>query len=73
MPGLQYVTDENGATVAVQIPIQEWKLIKAELESYDGDSETEEILADSEFLASVLRGGEQVRQRKGKPLSEVSI
>ena len=48
-------------------------MIKAELEPYDGDTETAEILADAEFLASVIRGGEQVKQRKGKPLSEVSI
>ncbi len=73
MPNVQYVTDESGATVAVQIPIQDWKLIKAELEPYDGDTETAEILADAEFLASVIRGREQVKQRKGKPLSEVSI
>lgn len=73
MPSVQYVTDENGATVAVQIPIQDWKLIRAELESYDGDSETAAILADAEFLASVIRGGEQAKQRKGKPLSEVAI
>ena len=73
MPNVQYVTDESGATVAVQIPIQDWKLIKAELEPYDGDTETAEILADAEFLASVIQGGKQVKQRKGKPLSEVSI
>ena len=72
MPNIQYVIDENGATVAVQIPIQEWKLIKAELEQYDSDFETAEILADAEFLASVIRGGEQVKQRKGKSLSDVS-
>ncbi len=73
MSNVQYVTDENGIPVAVQIPIQDWKLIKAELESYDGDSETAEILADAEFLASLMRGRNQANQKKGKPLSEVSI
>jgi hypothetical protein len=70
---IQYVTDESGIPVAVQIPIHDWKLIKAELESYDGDSETAEIVADTEFLASFMRGKDQARQREGKPLSEVSI
>jgi len=70
---VQYVTDENGTPVAVQIPIQDWKLIKAELKPYDGDSETAEILADAELLASVMRGREQLTLRKGKPLSEISI
>ncbi|MBU0465266.1 MAG: hypothetical protein KKD21_06710 [Proteobacteria bacterium] len=73
MTSVQYVTDENGAPVAVQISIQDWKLIKAELEPYDGETETAEILADSEFLASIIRGREQIKQRLGKPLSEVSI
>ena len=40
MSNVQYVTDESGTPIAVQIPIQDWKLIKAELEPYDGDSET---------------------------------
>ena len=73
MQNIQYVTDESGIPVAVQIPIHDWKLIKAELESYDGDSETAEILADAEFLSSFVRGKEQASQRKGKPLSEISL
>ncbi len=73
MSNVQYVTDETGTPVAVQVPIQDWKLIMAELESYDGELETAELLADSGFLASVMRGREQVEQRQGKPLSEVSI
>jgi PHD/YefM family antitoxin component YafN of YafNO toxin-antitoxin module len=73
MSNVQYVTDESGTPVAVQIPIQDWKLIKAELEPYDGDSETAEILDDAELLASVMRGREQVKRRQGKPLSKVSI
>lgn len=73
MISVQYVTDESGTPIAVQIPIQDWKLIKAELEPYDGETETVEILADSEFLASITRGRKQIKQRLGKPLSEVSI
>jgi len=73
MSGVHYVTDESGIPVAVQIPIQDWKLIKAELEPYDGDSETAEILADAELLASVTRGRDQAKRRVGKPLSEVPI
>ena len=73
MTSVQYVTDENGTPVAVQIPIQDWKLIKAKLESYDGETETAEILANSELIASITRGREQTRRRLGKPLSEVSV
>ena len=73
MAGVQYVTDEIGTPIAVQIPIQDWKMIKAELEPYDGEIETAEILADSEFLASITRGREQIKKRLGKPLSEVSV
>ncbi len=73
MTNVQYVTDESGTPVAVQIPIQDWKLMMAELEPYNGDSETAKILADAELLASVIRGREQVKQRQGKPLAEVDI
>jgi len=73
MVNIQYVTDESGTAVAVQISIQDWNLIKAELAPYDEGTETTEILADTEFLASVMRGREQVKLRKGKPLSEISI
>ncbi|WP_457553779.1 hypothetical protein [Desulfobacula sp.] len=73
MTNIQYVTDERGTPVAVQIPIQDWKLIKAELEPYYGETETAEILADGKFLDSLTRGREQIKQRLGKPLSEVSV
>jgi len=73
MTNVQYVTDEKGTPVAIQIPIQDWKLILADLEPYDGDSETAKILADAELLASMMRGKGQVKQRQGKPLSEVAI
>ena len=73
MASVQYVTDESGTPIAVQIPIKDWKLIKAELEPYNGEIETVEILADSEFLASLMRGREQIKQRLGKPLSGVSV
>ena len=73
MGNVQYVTDENGIPIAVQISIQDWKLIKAELETYDGETETSAILADSAFLTSVKRGRNQARKREGKLLSEVSV
>jgi len=73
MTSVQYVTDESGTPVAVQISIQDWKLIKAELEPYDGETEMAELLADSEFLDSITKGREQVKRRLGKPLSEVSV
>jgi hypothetical protein len=36
---IQYVIDNEGKRIAVQIPIEQWEAIKAELESYDGDGE----------------------------------
>jgi hypothetical protein len=73
MTSVQYVTDDRGNPVAVQISIKDWKSIKAELEYYDGETEMFEILADSEFLDSIMRGREQARQRIGKPMSEIPI
>ena len=35
MTDIQYVTDESETPVTVQIPIQDWELIKAELRPYD--------------------------------------
>ena len=50
---IQYVTDNEGKHIAVQIPIEQWEAIKAELESYDGDSETAAIMADVGFMESI--------------------
>ncbi len=72
MADIQYVTDESGTPVAVQIPIQDWELIKAELRPYDADSETAAILEDKELYVSVIRGGAQAKRWEGKPLSEIS-
>ncbi len=57
----------------MQIPIQDWELIKAELRPYDADSETAAIIEDKDIYASVMRGGVQAKRREGKPLSEISI
>jgi hypothetical protein len=73
MADIQYVTDESGTPVAMQIPIQDWELIKAELHPYDADSETAAILEDKELYVSVMRGGTQAKRREGKTLSEISI
>jgi len=73
MADIQYVTDESGTPVAVQIPIQDWELIKAELRPYDADSETAAILEDKELYVSFMRGGVQAKRREGNPLSEISI
>jgi PHD/YefM family antitoxin component YafN of YafNO toxin-antitoxin module len=73
MHGLQYVTDTEGKTIAVQIPLEDWKLIKAELELYDTDEEMAEILADSDLMASIKKGREQAQKKVGIPLSEVEL
>ncbi len=73
MSNLRYVTDENGETGAVQIPIQEWERILEELQLHDSESETLEILSDSEMMQSLMRGSKQAKQRKGRHLTEVTI
>jgi len=73
MGNIQYVTDADGNKVAVQIPLDEWEAIKADLEIYDSEEEMAEILSDPALLESVRRGREQARQKEGKPLSEVEV
>ncbi len=54
MGALQYVIDSEGKTIAVQIPIEYWDLIRSELE-FDEISDFDEALArlkdaQSEFI-----------------------
>jgi hypothetical protein len=62
---IQYVTDNEGNRIAVQIPLDQWEVIKAELESYDGEFETAEILADHDLMDSIKRGREQAKSEAG--------
>jgi len=68
---IQYVTDDKGNRVAVQIPLDQWEIIKAEIESYDTDSETAEIMADQELMSSIRRGRAQAKQRIGRRMEEI--
>jgi len=68
---VQYVTDDKGNRIAVQIPLDQWEIIKAEIESYDADSETAEIMADSGMLESIKRGREQARRKIGRRVEEI--
>ncbi len=70
---IQYVTDNEGKRIAVQIPLDQWERIKAELESYDGEIETAEIMADNEFMKSIERGKDQARRRIGRRIEEIDI
>jgi len=70
---IQYVTDNEGKRIAVQIPLDQWEVIKAELESYDGDIETAEIMADTEFVKSIERGRDQAKRRIGRRIEEIDI
>jgi len=73
MIDIQYVVDEAGKQVAVQIPIDQWEIIKAKLELYEADEETAEILADPELLKAIQGGREQARQRLGRPIEEIDL
>lgn len=70
---IQYVTDNEGRRIAVQIPLDQWELIRAELESYDGDIETAEIMTDSEFRESIEKGRDQAKRRIGRRIEEIDI
>ncbi len=63
---IQYVIDNEGKHIAVQIPIEQWEAIRAELESYDGEGETAEIMADAEFMESIERGKDQAKHRTSR-------
>jgi hypothetical protein len=63
---VQYVTDDKGHRIAVQIPLDQWEIIKAELESYDAAGETAEIRADPGLMESIKRGREQARRKIGR-------
>jgi hypothetical protein len=58
---IQYVTDDKGNPIAVQIPLDQWEIIKAELDSWDGEGETAEIMADPGLVDSIKKGREQAR------------
>lgn len=70
---IRYVTDDRGNCIAVQIPLDQWEAIKADIESYDTDSETVEIMADPWFMESIRRGREQARQKIGRRIEEIEV
>jgi hypothetical protein len=70
---IQFVTDDQGNRIAVQIPMHDWEIIKAELESYDADVETVEIAADAELLESIDRGREQAKRKRGRRVEEIDL
>jgi hypothetical protein len=70
---IQYVTDKEGKRIAVQIPVEQWEVIKAELESCDGETETAEILADTVLMKSIEKGRHQARQTIGRRIEEIDV
>jgi hypothetical protein len=70
---IQYVTDDKGNPIAVQIPLDQWEIIKAELDSWDGEAETGEIMADSSLLDSIRKGKEQARRKSGRRIDEIDV
>jgi hypothetical protein len=70
---IQYVTDNEGNRIAVQIPLDQWEAIKAELESYDGELETAEILVDRDLMDSIKRGREQAKRKSGRRADEIEV
>ena len=65
--------DNEGKRIAVQIPIKQWEAIKAELESYDGNIETAEIMADAGLMESIEKGRDQAKRRTGQRIEEIDV
>ena len=53
--------------------MDQWELIKAEIESYDDEAETAEILADQGLMDSIQRGRTQAKQRRGRRIEEIEV
>jgi hypothetical protein len=70
---IQYVTNTEGDRIAVQIPLEQWEIIKAELGLYNGDDETAEIMADVDLVQSIKTGREQARRGVGRRLEDVNV
>lgn len=70
---VQYVTDEKGNRVAVVIPLDQWEIIKAEIESYDGEMEAAEIMAEPGLMDSIHRGRNQAKRRNGRRIEEIDV
>jgi len=70
---IQYVTDEKGKPIAVQIPLDQWEIIKAELDSCDGEADTAEIMADSNLMESISIGRQQARRKIGRRIEEMEV
>jgi hypothetical protein len=70
---IQYVTNTEGDRVAIQIPLEQWEIIKAELGLYNGDDETAEIMADVDLMQSIKTGREQARRGGGRRLEEINV
>ena len=73
MMNIQYVTDDKGNRIAVQIPLDQWEVIKAEIEVYDGAKEMAEILADPDLVETIRRGRDQARRKLGRRAEEINV
>ena len=70
---IQYVTDDRGNRIAVQIPLAQWEIIEAELEVYDSASEMDEIMADPDLIETIRRGRELAKRKVGRRAEEISV
>lgn len=68
---IHYVTDDKGNPIAVQIPLDQWEIIKAELDSWDGEHESAEIMGDPNLLDSIKKGREHARRMIGRNIREI--
>jgi len=73
MMDIQYVTDDRGNRIAVQIPLAQWEIIKAEIEVYDGVGEMAEIMADPDLVETIRRGRDQARRKLGRRAEEINV
>ncbi|MHC1744980.1 MAG: hypothetical protein AB9873_18405 [Syntrophobacteraceae bacterium] len=70
---IHYVTDDKGNPIAVQIPLDQWEIIKAELDSWDGERESAEIMEDPNLLDSIKRGRDQAHRKIGRIIHKIDV
>jgi hypothetical protein len=73
MMDIQYVADDRGNRIAVQIPLAQWEIIKAEIEVYDGAREMAEIMADPDLVETIRRGRDQAGRKHGRRAEEINV
>ncbi len=67
------MTENEGKRIAVQIPLEQWEVIKAVLGSSDDQAETLEIVEDIPFMESIEKRRDQAKRKVGRRIEEIDV